>query len=260
MGEDLGALFGGVVVPEATPSPRTIRFATPPLGDGPSRAFTRDDVGDAPARPVFDVSVDVTNVLVGPDFVAVTVARADQWEHLLAPLLGAVTDAFADTGAPTPVVDPSVRPAPGPGGPVPDHAPRRLERAWSEVGAVRGGGDRAARIVAATRDAVAERRQVAAVLLADVDPEVAAVHWARLLTDASRSVRRATVDTIGDAQREDLRPLLETALDDADAWTRWRALRGIAQLGPDASRTAVQVLASDPDFRVRLEAARMVDG
>ena len=123
MREDLGALFGGVVVPEATPSPRTIRFATPPLGDGPSRAFTRDDVGDAPARPVFDVSVDVTNVLVGPDFVAVTIARADQWEHLLAPLLGAVTDAFADTGAPTPVVDRSVRPAPGPGGPVPTTRP-----------------------------------------------------------------------------------------------------------------------------------------
>ena len=73
-------------------------------------------------------------------------------------------------------------------------------------------------------------------------------------------MRRATVDTIGDAQREELRPLLETALDDADAWIRWRALRGIAQLGADASRTAVQALASDPDFRVRLEAARMVDG
>ena len=32
-----------------TPSPRTIRFATPALGDGPSRAYTRED-GDADPR------------------------------------------------------------------------------------------------------------------------------------------------------------------------------------------------------------------
>ena len=37
---DLGPTFEGVVVPEATPSPRTIRFATPPLHRGPSRAYS----------------------------------------------------------------------------------------------------------------------------------------------------------------------------------------------------------------------------
>ena len=95
-------------------------------------------------------------------------------------------------------------------------------------------------------------------LLADVDPRVARGHWARLVVDPSRSVRRAAVDTMGDATREELRPLLETALGDADPWTRWRAVRGIAQLGAGASRAAVADLATDPDFRVRLEAARVI--
>jgi len=261
MPEDLGALFGGVVVPEATPSPRTIRFATPPLGDGPSRAFTRDDAGDdPPVARLFAVSAEVTNVLVGPTFVAVTIARPDAWESLLAPLLDAVTDGFAGAATPTSTSGAPAPAGPGPGSPVADHEPRRLETAWRELGAATGSDDHDARVVAATRADEPERRQVAAVLLADVDAAVAATLWARLVEDPSRSVRRATVDTVGDARREELRPLLETALGDADPWIRWRALRGIAQLGADASRGAVAGLAADPDFRVRLEAARTIAG
>src|SRR5437868_334384 len=33
----LGETFAGPVVPEATPNPRTIRFVTPPIHDGPSQ-------------------------------------------------------------------------------------------------------------------------------------------------------------------------------------------------------------------------------
>jgi HEAT repeat protein len=73
-------------------------------------------------------------------------------------------------------------------------------------------------------------------------------------------VRRAVVDTAAGAERQELRPLLERALDDADAWIRWKALSGIAALGPDPSRAAVAAVAEDPDFRVRLEAARMLSG
>jgi HEAT repeat protein len=71
-------------------------------------------------------------------------------------------------------------------------------------------------------------------------------------------VRRSVVDVVVDAGREALRPLLEQALDDSDAWVRWKALRGIAALGADPSRRAVEAHAADPDFRVRLEAARML--
>ncbi len=259
-GADLGELFGGVVVPEATPSPRTIRFATPPLGDGPSRSFdpaTADT--DPQVAPLFAVSDEVTNVLVGPTFVAVTILHADHWEQLLGPLLDAVTDAF--TGSEPTVVRDSDAPAvltldvggtPGDGA-----EPRRLDRAWTELGALRSDdGEGLDRIVAASRDDEPARRQVAAVLLADAAPQAAARHWARLLDDPSRSVRRAVVDTMGDADRAELRPLLERALTDTDAWIRWRAVHAIAALGVAPSRSAVAALAQDPDFRVRLEAAR----
>jgi HEAT repeat protein len=57
-----------------------------------------------------------------------------------------------------------------------------------------------------------------------------------------------------------LRPLLEHALGDTDAWTRWKALRGLVDLGVEPSRAAISPLAEDPDFRVRLEAAGALGG
>ena len=68
-------------------------------------------------------------------------------------------------------------------------------------------------------------------------------------------MRRATVDAMVDANRPALRPLFERALADPDAWTRWKALRGLVELGIEPSRDALSALATDTDFRVRLEAA-----
>jgi HEAT repeat protein len=82
--------------------------------------------------------------------------------------------------------------------------------------------------------------------------------WEVLLGDASRAVRRSVVDTVAGADRQELRPLLEDALDDDDAWIRWKALRGLAELGPEPSRAAIEARAADPDFRVRLEAAHVL--
>lgn len=258
-GIELGDLFTGVVVPESTPSPRTIRFATPRLGDGPSRAFDAANADDDPqVARVFGASDQVTNVLVGPTFVAVTILHADDWESLLAPLLRAVTDAFTgDAELAGRDADPAAVLTLDVGAASEVTEPRRLERAWTELGTVRAtDGAGFDRIVAASRDAEPARRHVAAVLLADAEPAGAARHWNRLLGDPSRSVRRAVVDTVSDAGRSELRPLLERALGDSDAWIRWRALRGIAELGVTPSRIAVEALAEDPDFRVRLEAAR----
>ncbi len=88
------------------------------------------------------------------------------------------------------------------------------------------------------------------------DAHTAETAWGRLLDDPSRVVRRATVDAIVDSQRPTLRPLLELALDDTDAWTRWKALRGLVDLGLEPSRARLTALSGDPDFRVRLETAR----
>jgi hypothetical protein len=260
---DLGQLFDGVVVPEATPSPRTIRFATPPIHSGPSRAYGAANAdADPRVARIFHAFDDVTDVLVGPDFVAVTISRPGRWASVLAGVLRAVTEEFTgDRGGepPEPTVMASRRAGPDPDPAVADRPPRRLEQAWTDLGRLRG--DRPEdldRVLAAAEDDNAARRQVAAALLVDAPPGVAMRTWAQMLGDRSRMVRRSVIDVVVGADREALRPLLEQALDDSDAWVRWKALRGIAAVGVEASRRAVEIRTSDSDFRVRLEAARLL--
>ena len=259
-----GETFDGPVVPEATPNPRTIRFITPPIHDGPSRWYeSAVGVDDPRVSRLFADFDDVANVLVGPDFVAVGLRRPDRWEQLLDPMLRVITTEFVavhleDVGA----VDT--------GGAEAKHGSRSrsdvtrndgaLERAWKELGSLRPDepGD-LDRILAGASSTDNATRQVAARLLVDAGAEVAEPAWDLLLGDPSRGVRRAVVDAMVDAQRPALRPLLERALADADAWTRWKALRGLVDLGVEPSRAAVVPLAGDPDFRVRLEAGRALD-
>jgi hypothetical protein len=272
--DDLSELFDGPVVPEATPSPRTVRFATPQLHTGPSRAYRGvDGAADDPrVASILTQFGEVTDVLVGPDFVAVTIVHAEDWDRLLAPLLAAVTEGFTGdatedgsaasvrairpaAATPDPPVSLELRWGRDEGG----HAPRRLERAWIELGGLRPERpEDLDRVLAASRDEEPARRQVAAVLLRDAHPRAAGRAWRRLIGDSSRAVRRSVVDTAGDVGREDLRDLLVGALDDADAWVRWKALRGIAGLGAAPSRGAIEARLDDPDFRVRLEAARVL--
>ena len=47
---------------------------------------------------------------------------------------------------------------------------------------------------------------------------------------------------------------------DTDAWTRWKALRGLVEIGIEPSRRVVALLTDDPDFRVRFETARALGG
>ncbi len=258
--------FAGPVVPEATPNPRTIRFVTPPLHSGPSRWYeSAVDVDDTRVARLFTEFDDIANVLVGPEFVAVGLRRPDRWEALLDAVLAAITSEFASKPSDLPDRDEADAGAPSkPGTPLNalhaespnDGGGGGLEQAWKELGALRpdASGD-LDRIVAATSSTSGATRQVAARLLADADADVAELIWGRLLGDSSRGVRRAVVDAMVDVERAALRPLLERALRDADAWTRWKALRGLVGLGIEPSRAAVIPLGADPDFRVRLEAA-----
>jgi hypothetical protein len=196
--------------------------------------------------------------------VAVTISRPDRWESLLTPMLRVVTAEFTgDHGGepPAPAAPLTASPRPGPesGHETGTRSPRRLERAWAQLGALRANrGEDLDRVLAATRDPDPARRQVAATLLADAPAEIASRTWTQLLGDPSRMVRRSVVDAIVDTGRATIRPLLEQALDDADAWVRWKALRGIADLGAELSRTTLEAHAADPDFRVRLETARIL--
>jgi hypothetical protein len=259
----LEQLFDGAVIPEATPSPRTIRFATRPIHGGPSRVYASsaaatDDPRVARLFREFDA---VSQVLVGPDFVAVTISHPDRWEVLLGPMLGAVTEEFAGA-EPVAAAEPQ-RPAVQTlrvgSDDDPDRARRRVDRAWAELGTLRADRpDHLERILDAAHDPEAARRQVAATLLTDAPATTAAREWRRLVDDPSRTVRRSVVDAISGTGREDFRPVLVHALDDPDAWTRWKALHGIAALGVGPSRAVVEARTEDPDFRVRLEAARVL--
>jgi hypothetical protein len=256
--------FDSAIVPEATPNPRTIRFVTGHIHDGASRWYeSATDVDDPRVARVFDAFDDVANVLVGPDFVAVGIRRPDHWEQLLGPMLHVLeaefpaepaTDANAADRAPT-----TTGPAPtDTSTPPPTSAPdRAFDRAWRDLRALHleRPEDLEQLLAAASSDDVASR-QVAARVLLDADTQLALTAWDALVTDSSRTVRRATVDAMVDAARPEVRPLLERALGDRDAWTRWKALRGLVDLGIEPSRTAAALLAADTDFRVRLEAVR----
>ncbi len=265
--DPLADTFDGPVVPEATPNPRTIRFQVGAIHDGASRWF--ESAGAAADEPgshrLFAEFPEVANVLVGPEFVAVGLRRADDWERLLSPVLAVVTDEFASPDHDSDG-DAAPRVMGGPAGVGTSlaattgnrtgHRVSRLEQAWLDLGSLRpaGPGDLAT-VRAAAHGEDVSRRQVATSLLREADAEAAVAEWARLSTDPSRAVRWATADAMVDVNRQELRPLLETALADTDAWVRWKALRGLAELGAASSREVITDLADDPDFRVRLEVA-----
>lgn len=270
---DLGATFDRGVVPEPTPNPRTIRFATGPRPLAESTSHRRADVAAATATDpavaaVFAADEDVVDVLVAADFVAVSLRRPDRWPAALAPVLDAVAAGFApepqdgsdqaDRATPAPAQDLDVRGVTPPSS-SPSHDTRRttrLDRAWADLAPLDPTTpDGLARLLTATADVDGAHRQVAAQLLDRAPLDDALPAWDRLLTDSSRAVRRAALDAAVGAEDERVRPLLERALTDADAWVRWKALHGLAVLGIGPSLHAIAPLDNDPDFRVRLEAA-----
>ncbi|HEX2849504.1 MAG TPA: HEAT repeat domain-containing protein [Acidimicrobiales bacterium] len=263
---DLARTFDGAIVPEATPNPRTLAFRTGPIHDGASISYSRAGAaGDPRVGRLFDSFSDIASVMVARDFVAITVRRPDRWEPILAEVLDVLNAEFpatstdSDPPAPPPGGGPAmVRGAEGVGPRSHDveRAASALERAWAELGSLDAAQpDGLARLLTVGRGDDVAGRRVVANRLGEAPPDVAAGEWRRLVDDRSRLVRRAAVDAIVDAGREELRPLLEHALADGDAWVRWKALRGLADLGVLPSRALVAPLASDRDFRVRLEAA-----
>jgi hypothetical protein len=260
------ATFEGRAVPEATPNPRTIRFVTGDMHTGPSRWYeSATNIDDPRVARLFAEFEDVANVLVGPDFVAVGIRRPHRWEQLLDPILRVIDAEFqsppADQVAGPASRDQLSRRAVDATGS--SSAPSRtaLDRAWGQLRDLnpQEGAD-LERVFAAAVGPDAATRQVAARLLIDADDDVAIGIWRDLLSDPSRSVRRATLDVMVDAGRPALRALFERALADSDAWARWKAVRGLADLGVGSSGEAVAALATDNDFRVRLEVARVLRG
>jgi HEAT repeat protein len=245
-------VFDGPVVPEATPHPRKVKFATG--GEpAPGRWYRRGDAGvpdDDRVRRLF-AEPDVTDVMVAGNFV--TVGIRSSWERRLEPLLALVTELFADAAAPVIAPERTRDELLAEAGSLTAARPEELHLLDPDDPPSRD------RLLGSLASPDARVRRVAVAVLAE-----SAEHDVRLravsagLADPARPVRRTAVDAAADAGDETLRGLFESLLDDGDPWIRWKATRAIGELGVAESRTQIESLRDDPDFQVRFEANRVL--
>ena len=248
-------VFDGPVVPEATPHPRKVKFATGGI-PAPGIWYRRNDSGkpgDSRVERLF-AEPDVTDVMVAGDFVTVGINARSSWEQRLEPLLALVIELFADFEAPH------------------HQSERTRAELMHEAGRVIAGSrpeelhlldpdgdeDRARLLDALEAEDPRVRRIAVAVLLEAGDADVRRTAVSRGMADPSRLVRRTAVDAAADTEDDRFRTLFEGALADDDAWIRWKAVRSLGQLGLKQSRPQVETLIEDPDFQVRFEVAKVL--
>ena len=242
-------VFDEPIHPEPTPHPRKVKFTFG--GDhAPGVWHLRsDDPDDDRVRRLL-AETDVTDVMVAGNFVTVGLHRTSRWEDRLDEILelvGALFTTAEDTG----------------GG-------LSRDELVSEGQAVHLDSDELhlldptraehrIRLEAALADPDARVRRIAVAVLAGADDNNVALEAVRTgYEDDSRVVRRTAIDAAGDAESEMYREILGRALGDSDAWTRWRAVRALADIGIDQSDDAVRRLVTDPDFQVRFEVERVL--
>ncbi|MBT8164799.1 MAG: HEAT repeat domain-containing protein [Acidimicrobiia bacterium] len=242
-------VFSGPVQPEATPNPRHVRFV---IGGDPAPGvwFRRgDDLDDERVATLLE-DADITDVLVAGDFVAIGLRRAAMWKDRLDDLVATVTELFwtperivADLDGPT-----------------------RDELVAGQTGGALhlldpdDPASRATLETAAASDDPRQRRMAVATLAQSADEGFAMATLRSAYSDPSRIVRRTVIDVAVDLESEQARNLLEQALADEDDWIRWKAVKGISELGLSTSAAAVTALADDRDFQVRFEVAAALRG
>jgi hypothetical protein len=241
-------VFTGPVIPEATPHPMKVKFN---IGGpkGPGRWYRRgDDPADDRAAAVLG-EPDVSDIMVAGDFVTVGLSRGSAWEDQLDDILALVTDLFFDPDAPPYAVPTRTRDElVGEG--LRTTVPRDLHLLDPDQ------PEHRQLLQTALHDLNAEIRRLALATLAQSsDDSFAAEVLAGAYDDSHRIVRRMAIDGAADLASESVRTLLERGLDDADAWIRWKAIRGLREIGLGSSAELVASLANDDDFQVRFEAA-----
>lgn len=237
-------VFSGPVQPEATPNPRHVRFV---IGGTPAPGvwYRRGDEVDSPGVAELLKDTDITDVLVGGDFVAIGLRRAARWKDRLDDLVVKVTELFWSAGREMRLAD----------GPTRDQLVGG--RSSGELHLLNPDDQRSRKtlLTALASEDARHRRIAVATLGLSTDRELALETLTGALTDASGLVRRTVVDVAVDLEDEAARPLLALALSDTDAWIRWKAVKGLAGLGLGQNRAAVEALSTDADFQVRFEVA-----
>lgn len=245
-------MFAGAVVPEPTPHPRKVKFAT---GGSPAPGiwYQRSDpepAGDQRVRRLL-AEDDVTDVMVAGDFVTIGLERGASWDDRLEDLLSLVTELFAageQPSVPARTRDELVREA------------RRIPPRPEELHLLDPDDQAHRRLLGdALESPDARVRRIAVAVLAEAaDADVRRTALRRGWGDRSRLVRRTAVDAAADTGDEALRDLFEDALRSEDAWTRWKAVRSLGELGAAPSVECLEPLTRDPDFQVRLETAKVL--
>ncbi len=245
-------VFSGPVVPEATPHPRKVKFD---LGGepAPGRWYRQgDDVDDERAAALLD-DERVTDVMVAGDFVTVGLRRDAPWEDHLDDVLNRVTDLFWDPDAVAAAQPARTRDELVAEGKATPRRPRPEQLHLLDPDEP---GHRRRLEDAAGHDDARIRRVAIVTLAQSADDDLARRWLSSGYADGSRIVRRAAVDAAADREDEALRDLFRQALDDEDAWTRWKAVRALGDLGIQPG-DGVARLADDPDFQVRMEVASL---
>ena len=250
-------VFEGPVVPEPTPHPRKVKFT---IGGNPVpgvwyRRTDPDPPSDERVKRLF-AEPDVTDVMVAGDFVTVGIGPRSSWEMRLEPLLALVSELFADAtaaaSAPAMTRDELLHEA---GALHPEASLEELHLLDPD-----DAQGRRALLAALDSESASTRRIAVAILTESTDHGLRRDAVLRGRSDSSLTVRRTAVDAAADTEDEHMRDVFEEALGDADPWTRWKAVRAIAELGIDPSRDAVAGLEDDPDFQVRFEVANALRG
>ncbi len=254
-------VFEGPVKPEPTPHPRKVKFA---IGGTPAPGvwYQRHDPEAPTDQRVATLfrEPDVSDVMVAGDFVTIGLDRGSSWEDRLDDLLAVVAELFATEAtaqAPARTRDELLAEgrSTGPGG-TDDVAPvdvTDLHLLDPSLPHARQ------RLTTALDDPDARIRRIAVAVLAEsesADERHGAI--TRGYADPSRIVRRTAIDTAADLEDPAFRPILETALEDNDAWIRWKAVRTLGEIDPEPSRDHITKLADDPDFQVRFEVAKVL--
>jgi hypothetical protein len=242
--------FDGPVVPEATPHPRKVRFATGG-SPAPGEWYRRGDAPDDERVQRLFAEPDVTDVMVAGDFVTVGIDRS--WEDRLEPILALVTELYGgeeERGAPERTRDELLAEA--------GHAGRSSAEELHLLDP--NDPDHQRRLVAALgEDLTAVRRVAVAILAESDDQEMRTTAVTRGLADASLRVRRVALDAAGDTGDETFRGVFENAaIESPDPWTRWRAVKALGDLGIEPSRSVLEAAVDDSEFRVRFEAERVL--
>ena len=243
-------VFSGPVVPEQTPHPRKVKFTvggTPAPGIWYRRG---EEIGEPSVTALLE-DPDVEDVMVAGDFVTVGLRREASWEARLDDVLARVTELWWDPDRAT--AEPPGRTRDelldeGRGITVearPEDLhlldPDRDDHRDLLIGALDSTDPRARRAAVATLSLSGDDHVVRAALITGY-------------RDMSRLVRRTAIDAAADLENEEYRPLFEEALGDEDAWTRWKAVRALRDIGPGPSTERLVFAAVDEDFRVRFEA------